>query len=196
MARGRAASAIATIKIRMKEPLRAQIERAAKRRGVSMNQEMNDRLTASFARDQALADNFGSREIFGLAHAIAAAMNHTGRFTAFFKTGSPEAGDTWWTNAYAYNQAAESAARVIDAFKPPGDPSPPTFAESKGEPTAISNMAELARRYGEMSARALVLTLKLAREGRDGLGDWEQLAHDLNEEMGPLAEQMGKERAG
>src|SRR5690242_18287562 len=32
----------AEIKIRMKEPIRARIERSAKRRGISMNAEMND----------------------------------------------------------------------------------------------------------------------------------------------------------
>ena len=33
----------------MKEPLRAQIERAAKKNGVSMNAEINSRLEQSFA---------------------------------------------------------------------------------------------------------------------------------------------------
>lgn len=41
----------AEIKIRLREPLRAKIERAAKRRGVSMNSEMIHRLDQSFFGD-------------------------------------------------------------------------------------------------------------------------------------------------
>ena len=43
----------ADIKIRLTEPLRLQIEKAAKGHGVSMNAEMIERLTRSFHRDEA-----------------------------------------------------------------------------------------------------------------------------------------------
>src|SRR5262245_37633013 len=46
-------AARADIKIRMKEPLRAKIEAAAKRRGVSMNAEMVSRLEQSFQKEGA-----------------------------------------------------------------------------------------------------------------------------------------------
>ena len=55
MGRARKNTANVDIKIRMKEPLRADIERAAKRRGVSMNAEMNDRLASSFDREALFA---------------------------------------------------------------------------------------------------------------------------------------------
>src|SRR5262245_26020289 len=50
-------AARADIKIRMKEPLRAKIEAAAKRRGVSMNAEMVSRLEQSFQKE-GVSDEF------------------------------------------------------------------------------------------------------------------------------------------
>ena len=53
-ASSREASATVDIKIRMKEPLRAKIEEAAKNHGVSMNAEMVSRLDQSFIEEQSL----------------------------------------------------------------------------------------------------------------------------------------------
>lgn len=57
------------LKVRMKEPLRAQIEKSATERGVSMNNEMVDRLERSFSREadaasweSTITDLFGSTE--------------------------------------------------------------------------------------------------------------------------------------
>jgi hypothetical protein len=50
----RAVTANVDIKIRMKEPLREQIERDAAERGISMNAAMVDRLNRSFMFDQLL----------------------------------------------------------------------------------------------------------------------------------------------
>ena len=52
MAKARDMSAMVDIKIRMREPLRAEIEQSASSRGVSMNTEMVDRLAASFNRQR------------------------------------------------------------------------------------------------------------------------------------------------
>src|SRR5690348_12582931 len=54
MAESRTDASTAEIKIRMKEPLRAQIERAAEIRGVSMNAEMIARLEHSYRTDESL----------------------------------------------------------------------------------------------------------------------------------------------
>lgn len=45
-------SATVDLKLRIKEPLRVQIEKAAKQHGVSMNMEMVARLQRSFERDK------------------------------------------------------------------------------------------------------------------------------------------------
>lgn len=44
-------TAIVNLRVRTKEPLRAQIEKAARKRGVSMNAETVARLEASFRDD-------------------------------------------------------------------------------------------------------------------------------------------------
>ena len=46
----RSKTAIIQIKVRMREPLRAHLEQAAKRRGVSLNNEIVDRLETSRER--------------------------------------------------------------------------------------------------------------------------------------------------
>lgn len=50
-------SATVQLKIRMKEPLRAELEQAAQERGVSLNAEAVDRLERSFRKDE---DLYGS----------------------------------------------------------------------------------------------------------------------------------------
>ena len=49
-------SATVDLKVRMKEPLRAKIETAARMRGVSLNNEVVQRLTLSFEREGAEKD--------------------------------------------------------------------------------------------------------------------------------------------
>ncbi len=63
-------TATVDLKVRMKEPLRAQIERAAKDRGVSLNAEVVERLNLSFQKEDAL----GGRELAGLFQMIAGAV--------------------------------------------------------------------------------------------------------------------------
>ena len=52
------------LKLRMKEPLRAKIERAAKNSGVSMNTEITNRLSASLEKDATNYDFFGGEANF------------------------------------------------------------------------------------------------------------------------------------
>lgn len=61
-----------SLKVRMEEPLRASLERAAEERGVSLNAEAVRRLEWSFAQEERLADVFG-RE--GLLEATAGMLD-------------------------------------------------------------------------------------------------------------------------
>jgi Arc-like DNA binding domain len=61
-------TAFAHLKVRMKEPLRAALEGAAKERGVSMNAEVVRRIEQSFRQDQ----QFGDPELSRLAFTLAA----------------------------------------------------------------------------------------------------------------------------
>lgn len=145
-------SATVDVKIRMKEPLRAAIERAAKRRGVSMNSEMTDRLERSL-RDEAWAVHafearYGKR-LAGMIEILARAMDETGRHVGFWATGTLDGATNWFDVPYAFDQATKAAIAILDALKPPGDPSPvgailavqsqlpPDFAENVGESFAL-----------------------------------------------------------
>ena len=56
MEKARDGAALATITMRLREPLRAQIEASAKAKGTSMNSEMVERLNRSFMFDQLLGE--------------------------------------------------------------------------------------------------------------------------------------------
>lgn len=115
---GRDLSAVAEIKIRMKEPLRAAIEHAAKRRGVSMNAEMIDRLDASFAETAYPA------EVAALAELIARAMAETGSSIEGMNRWSDHGYLPWLDDPYAYDQAAKAALWVLVQSRPTGSRAP------------------------------------------------------------------------
>lgn len=69
----RAASETIQLKVRMKEPLRARIEEAAKKRGVSMNVEAVNRLESSFANEGRVADEFGGQEKYQIFRMLSVA---------------------------------------------------------------------------------------------------------------------------
>ena len=52
LAAQRGQDAVAQLKARLREPLRARLEASAKVRGVSLNTELVDRLEQSFAREE------------------------------------------------------------------------------------------------------------------------------------------------
>ena len=65
------------LKVRMREPLRAKIERAAKSRGVSLNAEAVERLELSFADNDARARDFGDETALHVMRALATAKKMT-----------------------------------------------------------------------------------------------------------------------
>jgi hypothetical protein len=116
MARTRKAAVTVDIKIRMREPLRAEIERAAKEKNISMNAEMVTRLGRSFDYERALSGAmdlaYGPRLAVLLA-AMGRAMNETGRLAEF---------PTDWMSVPAlFNEAVGAADEVLESFRPAGD---------------------------------------------------------------------------
>ena len=84
-------TALAGMKIRLREPLRARLESAAKRNGISLNKELTARLEQSFAKDAA----FGGSDIRHVAMLMASAFALNGSRKAEEKsldrwTGDPE----------------------------------------------------------------------------------------------------------
>jgi hypothetical protein len=162
------------ISVRTKEPLRLQLEAAAKTRGVSMNTEIVDRLQRSFENDRRLEEIFGSREVYGVMRIIAAAIHETGLSAGFYSTSSIEGAKGWLRNPWAYDQAVQAATRVLEVLRPAGDVMPPEEQEhmrNLGRGFANGILNEIARgeaRVPTNSART----------------------DELRRELGPLAERL------
>jgi hypothetical protein len=150
-------TATAEIKIRVKEPLRARVAAAARERGVSMNAEFADRLERSFVQDEGLADAFGSRDLYAFMRAIAAAMTHAGEIAALVKP-RPSTDDSlsWLTEPYAFDQAAKAAGCVIEAFRPPGDCSPPPIPSAHAKEAEATELWRALGSMGALSARTFI----------------------------------------
>lgn len=67
-------SATVQLKVRMKEPLRARIERAANQRGVSLNAEIVGRLEQSLLKEGAKYDEFGGEDYYRLGQVLMLAI--------------------------------------------------------------------------------------------------------------------------
>jgi hypothetical protein len=124
MATRRKESATAEIKTRLKETLRAKLEKAAKRRGVSMNSELVDRLEQTFAADDMLAaaeDRAYPEHLAPIVTLIGDVMRGTGE-RAMTDALPSDLARSWLDDPYAYDQAVQAVMAVLEAFRPPGDP--------------------------------------------------------------------------
>ncbi len=121
-------SATVNLKLRVKEPMRAAIEKSAEDRGVSMNTEINDRLEKSFSSgtmlDEALAIAHGP-DLAKILKAMAVAMNSAGRMVMlnrFFADRKPRQLEIDWTRVpAAYDAAVQIGREILDAAKPPAE---------------------------------------------------------------------------
>jgi hypothetical protein len=95
--------------VRMKEPLRAALEEAARRRGVSMNAETIARLERSFEQD----DRFGGAAMLAMANLMAGAFLRGGQLGAAAQ-GHPEwTPDRWVNDAVCYRAGAWAVASAL-----------------------------------------------------------------------------------
>ena len=142
------------LKVRLKEPLRAKIEAAAKRSGVSLNAETVQRLEQTFRREdareavrEAIYVAFGGPEGFNLALKIAAA-----RQTAENIVGAPIA-----KNDEAFHVAVRLIFQVLTEAGP--KPKKGTLAEAlAGSWQALKTdlergQEEMNRRFDEALSR-------------------------------------------
>jgi hypothetical protein len=182
-------SATVDIKIRMKEPLRAEIEKAATRRGVSMNAEMVDRLERSFSDEAWASHVFEARygkQLAGVLEMVGRAMHETGTHVGFAATGTLEGATNWLDEPYAFDQAVKAAGEILEALRPPGDVAPKGSAvKNIGD---LSPLDDFALRIG--AGFAMGLLEAVADEDRGGsIGDW---AHAPRAQLGPMAERLKK----
>jgi hypothetical protein len=96
--------------VRMKEPLRAALEDAARARGVSINSETVHRLEASFAQDQRLADVFGDEETFRLMRTVAGILNVVDRGA------EPEGKPPFREHRSSFSRRLQRAADVLSVL--------------------------------------------------------------------------------
>ena len=108
----RKSSETVQLKLRMKEPTRASIEKAAKRRGVSMNSEINARLDQSFEDenivDDAMEREFGSVQTRNIFRALASAATRIESAT----------GKSWADDWDTSNAVETGWRRIIRAYMP------------------------------------------------------------------------------
>jgi hypothetical protein len=178
MAAPRSDAETVQISVRAKEPLRAALEQAAKERGVSMNAEIIDRLQRSFESERRIEDVFGSREVYGMMRTIAAAIDATGRSAGFFATRTLEGAAGWIRHPWAYQQAVNAAARVFEALRPAGDPSPPDHE--------LGHIGNLGRGF------ASGILNEIAR-GEARVGTNVQQTAELRGALGPLVDRLTPE---
>jgi hypothetical protein len=158
-------TAASNLKVRVKEPLRARVAAAAEERGVSMNAEFSDRLERSFARDNDLVDAFGSKEVFTFMRAIAGAMELAGENAASLKRRrSDKKIVEWWADPYAFDQAAKAAKWVMEAFRPPGDPSPPPVSSAHVTEAETTRLADTIGSMGAQSARMFISVMLYGKQ--------------------------------
>ena len=110
----RKSTAVAQVGLRIREPLRAGLETAAKNRGVSLNSEMAERLARTLAEDE----TYGGPEIHTMARLMAAAFLQGGRVGAMQRQ-HPEWGPAHWMNdPWCYATAVGTVLDTLEAHQP------------------------------------------------------------------------------
>jgi hypothetical protein len=122
-------AATVQLKIRIKEPLRAAIERDAEAHGVTMNTVINDRLEQSFRQEaRSRGAERDLRETLALAlgadvAAVTLAVGLAMRDVVNWCSLPPET--NLLSNAFIFAQAAAAISTVIESVKPDGDAAAP-----------------------------------------------------------------------
>ena len=117
-------SATINLKVRMKEPLRAKIEAAARMRGVSLNNEVVQRLTLSFEREGAEKDrreairdtvldgiyeSFGGLQNFGVMKILAGILQNV----------EYRMGESWLEDPDAFRETLIGINAMLEEIAPP-----------------------------------------------------------------------------
>lgn len=111
---GRADQEMAQFKLRIRQPLRAALEQAANRCGVSMNAEIARRLEATFTEERA----FGGAEVARLVHMIGASFAHRGALAARASGRKDWQSDAWVQDPDCYREAMMAAVETILSAHP------------------------------------------------------------------------------
>jgi hypothetical protein len=142
-------TATVDLKVRMREPLRARLEAAAKDRGVSMNSEAVGRLEESFRSESLLPhilDLAYGPKTAGLLLLLGLCIKDTSAYVAVVQVGSTSAADNWVCDPPAYDVGVEAIYRVLEVLRPVGKPKRRNMAPTKGLPQPLSTSIPLLGR--------------------------------------------------
>ena len=144
----RKSTSVAQVGLRIREPLRAGLEHAARKRGVSLNPEMVERLARTLAEDE----TYGGQEIHTMARLMAAAFLQGGRVGAMQRQ-HPEWGPAqWMSDPWCYATAVGTVLDTLEAHRP---------ARGREQATAVGEQArppDLYRKMARSFARGFDVT--------------------------------------
>jgi len=178
---------------RSREALHLQLGTAAKIAGRSVSEEIEFRLEWSFFGQRATIEALDlayDKELVRILLVAAEAMSAVGPHAAFIVTYAPKDSRNWLNNPYAFAQATQAAHAVLDALKPPGDPTPPQVKplitvgdqlRPGHDPNAI--YANLGRAFANT-------ILEEAATGYTRTTGTVERARRLHRLLGPLAERL------
>jgi hypothetical protein len=145
----RAKTETVQLKVRMKEPLRAMLEKAADERGISMNTEAVDRLQRTFQNQKVLQEaldlSFGP-SISAMLIEIGDVMRATAQTASFAKDGNPSL-ENWLEDPAVFDEVANEVAVVFALRHPSGDVGPEV------EGIAMKRIREMAKKHQQSSAK-------------------------------------------
>ncbi len=144
-------TATVQFKVRMKEALRARIEKAAKAGNKSMNAEILERLEQSFQFE----DRFGGPGLIEMIERMASVMRPAGELSGYYETSELTKRGTWMNLPFPFDQAVQAANAVLEIYRPPGQIVVPerTYAEvtGLGEPKVDpKEAARMSRRFANL----------------------------------------------
>lgn len=138
---------IAHVGLRLRERLRAELERAAKKHGVSLNAEMVDRLQRTLTEDAAA----GGTEIRNMERFMGAAFLHGGQAGARGREHPDWEPAQWIDDPYCYDAAAQTVNHALVAMEPELEFSDDTPREAREIGKKLMHF------YGRQTSRTAIL---------------------------------------
>lgn len=153
--------------------LLAQLGGAAKKRKVSLTQEIENRLSRSFLADTVVANEFGDQQLYAVARIVfAAARSTVNRRIEPPKDGHAPDGPpakSWLHDARAFDAAVAAINKLFELIRPVGGPSN-TDATYQPEFNALETVLEIQKAPAAQPVKASRHTRAMVSLRKD-LGD-------------------------
>lgn len=182
---------------RLRPDTKGALEEAARASGRSLSQEVERRLRRSFEEDEKIERLFGGRQTFAMLQTLATALKTMGVHAAFVRSRVLPEGEGWLSDPYAFDQAVRAANTILEAFRPPGDPTPPFQNLNAQDEDSTERVRFVYANLGAAFANGVLDEVAKAD------GDWPlpgstpshhyRDAPQIKGNLGPLAERLKKE---